>query len=66
MERALDRVAERERRLHEELAAHATDHERVLYLDTELKAAAVEREQLEETWLALVDAAPANTHHGGR
>jgi len=66
VERALDRVAERESRLHEELAAHATDHERVLYLDTELKAAAVEREQLEETWLALVDAAPANTHHGGR
>jgi ATP-binding cassette subfamily F protein uup len=66
MERALDRLAERERRLHEELAAHATDHERVLYLDTQLKATAAEREQLEETWLALADAAPANTHHGGR
>jgi len=55
LERQLSRFAEQEERLHAELAAHATDHEKVLRLDAKLRALAAEREQVEEAWLIAAD-----------
>ena len=52
LERALERIAERETTLHDEMAASATDHVRLRELQAELQAAAAEREQLEGAWLA--------------
>ncbi|HZI96225.1 MAG TPA: ABC-F family ATP-binding cassette domain-containing protein [Actinomycetales bacterium] len=52
LERMLSRLAEREQRLHESMAAAASDHERVLALDAELRAVHSEREGVEEQWLA--------------
>jgi ATP-binding cassette subfamily F protein uup len=51
LERALDRLGEREARLHEEMAAQATDHVRLGELDAELSALATERDELEAAWL---------------
>jgi ATPase subunit of ABC transporter with duplicated ATPase domains len=55
LERLLSRLAEQEERLHAELAVHATDHEKVLELDTRLRAVAAEREQVEQAWLEAAD-----------
>jgi ATP-binding cassette subfamily F protein uup len=55
VERALDKLRTREARLHDELAAAATDHERVLALDVELRALLDERTALEDRWLELAD-----------
>ncbi len=55
IERRLDRLAAEEAALHADLAAHATDHERVLLLDERLRALAAERASLEDAWLALAD-----------
>jgi ABC transport system ATP-binding/permease protein len=51
LERALDRLGERETALHEEMAAHATDHARLGALQDELEAVVAERAALEEAWL---------------
>ena len=51
IERALDRLAERETALHDEMAASATDHVRLAELQAELEAQAAERERLETGWL---------------
>ena len=51
IERALDRLAERETALHDEMAASATDHVRLAELQAELDAQAAERERLETGWL---------------
>jgi ATP-binding cassette subfamily F protein uup len=51
LERALDRLNEREAALHEEMAASATDHARLSELTAELSAALAERERLEASWL---------------
>jgi ATP-binding cassette subfamily F protein uup len=51
LERALDRVGEREAALHAEMAASATDHLRLNELDSELQALAAERDELEAAWL---------------
>jgi ATP-binding cassette subfamily F protein uup len=51
LERALDRLGDREARLHEEMAAQATDHVRLGELDAELSALATERDELEAAWL---------------
>jgi ABC transport system ATP-binding/permease protein len=53
IERRLDRLREQEAALHGELAAHATDYERVGRLHDELRALEAEREALEEEWLTL-------------
>jgi ABC transport system ATP-binding/permease protein len=53
IERRIARIDEAERRLHDELAAHATDHERILALDAELRAVTAERDALETQWLEL-------------
>jgi ABC transport system ATP-binding/permease protein len=55
IERDLDRLSRREATLHEELAQHATDPDRVMDLDARLKAVQAERAALEERWLELVD-----------
>jgi ATP-binding cassette subfamily F protein uup len=57
LEREVDKLSRREERLHADLAANATDHERVLTLDTELRGLRVERERLEERWLELAEQA---------
>jgi ATP-binding cassette subfamily F protein uup len=51
LERALDRLGEREQGLHEQMAAQATDHVRLGELQTELAALAAERDELEAAWL---------------
>ena len=55
LDRSLDRLRRQEERLHDDLAAAATDHERVLALDTELRALTAEREALEEQWLEVAE-----------
>jgi ABC transport system ATP-binding/permease protein len=55
IERQLDRLAEKEARLHAELAEHATDFAHVARLDTDLRQLKQEREELETTWLELAD-----------
>ncbi len=55
VERALSRLAERESRLHEQLAARASDHQAVLALDAELRALVAERAELEDAWLAAAE-----------
>jgi ATP-binding cassette subfamily F protein uup len=51
LERALDRLGDREARLHEQMAAEATDHVRLGELDAELVALAAELDELEAAWL---------------
>jgi ATP-binding cassette subfamily F protein uup len=55
IERRTEKLRTEEERLHGLLAEAATDHERVLALDAELRAAVAEREQLEEQWLELAE-----------
>jgi ATP-binding cassette subfamily F protein uup len=57
IERRLEKVAIAERRLHDQLTQHATDHVKVQGFDAELRALAVERSELEERWLSLADEA---------
>ena len=57
LERAIEKVSAREARIHDEMAAAATDHERVLGLDQELRALLVEKESLEEAWLLAAEEA---------
>ena len=57
LERQLDKVRDRETRLHDQMAAAATDHERVLALDADLRALVAERATLEERWLELAETA---------
>jgi ATP-binding cassette subfamily F protein uup len=56
LERALERAGEREAALHEEMAAAATDHVRLRYLQAELDALAAERDELETAWLSTSEA----------
>ena len=51
LERALDRLSERERALHGEMATSATDFARLRELQAELEALSAERAQLESDWL---------------
>jgi ATP-binding cassette subfamily F protein uup len=51
LERALERLDDREAALHESMAASATDHGRLRELNGELAALTAEREQLEGAWL---------------
>ena len=57
LERQVERLAARETGLHEAIAAHAADYEKLMELDAELKAVRGEREDLEAAWLALADEA---------
>jgi ABC transport system ATP-binding/permease protein len=51
IERQLDKLADRETRLHEQLAVVATDYAKTSELDAELRGLSAERAQLEEAWL---------------
>ncbi|HMM93418.1 ABC-F family ATP-binding cassette domain-containing protein [Phycicoccus sp.] len=57
VEKQLQRLAEREDRLHAAMAEAATDHERVLGLNRELREVVDEREVLELEWLEAADVA---------
>jgi ATP-binding cassette subfamily F protein uup len=57
LERRIATLEREEARLHEQLAAHATDHERVLELDTRLREVAAEKDGAESAWLELAEAA---------
>ena len=54
LERQIEKLRSREVVLHDELATHATDFERVTKLHDELRDVETEREGLEEQWLELV------------
>jgi ABC transport system ATP-binding/permease protein len=55
VERALGKLATREERLHEQMAAAAADHAKVLELNDTLRAIVDEREALELEWLAAAE-----------
>ena len=55
LERALDRQAERELAVHEQMAARASDHAKLSELTSELEALVAERERLEAAWLELAE-----------
>jgi ABC-type multidrug transport system ATPase subunit len=55
LERQVERLTEREAGLHERLAQHATDYEKLADLDAELRAVQAERARTEEEWLALAE-----------
>jgi ABC transport system ATP-binding/permease protein len=55
LERQIDKIKNREDALHLELAANATDFERVSVLGDELRSLEAQRDALEEEWLGLVD-----------
>ena len=55
LEKAIDRVGERETELHAAMVQSATDHARLRELQTELAAQAAERERLEAAWLETAE-----------
>jgi ATP-binding cassette subfamily F protein uup len=55
LERAIERHSSRERELHEEMSASATDHARLTELTAELEAEVAERERLEAEWLQTAE-----------
>ncbi len=57
LERRLAKIGELEARLHDRMAAQATDHQAVLALDSELRALAAERAELEDEWMVVAEAA---------
>ncbi|GAA5138620.1 ABC-F family ATP-binding cassette domain-containing protein [Pseudonocardia adelaidensis] len=57
LERRMEALAATEERLHEQLAEAATDPERLMALDRELKAVVTEREAVELEWLAAAELA---------
>ncbi|RKR88639.1 ATPase subunit of ABC transporter with duplicated ATPase domains [Micromonospora pisi] len=60
LERQIAKLDQRESALHDQMAEHATDYAKVAELDNELRAVRAEREQTEETWLALAEQVPGN------
>ncbi|MDQ1703885.1 MAG: transport system ATP-binding/permease protein [Frankiaceae bacterium] len=57
IERRLERIAADERSVHDEMAAHAADYEKVGELSERLRALAAEKAQLEDAWLDTADEA---------
>jgi ATP-binding cassette subfamily F protein uup len=51
LERALEKSSAREAQLHDDMAAAATDHNRLGELNAELRALLAQREELEAAWL---------------
>ena len=60
LERLITRLEQREARLHDELAAHATDHKKLTALVDELAALRSERSHAEESWLEVADQVSGN------
>jgi ATP-binding cassette subfamily F protein uup len=59
LERRIATLERQQAQLHEELARHATDHERVLELDTRLREIGAEKDEAESAWLELAETAEA-------
>jgi ATP-binding cassette subfamily F protein uup len=59
LERRIATLERQEVQLHEDLARHATDHERVLELDTRLREIGAEKDEAESAWLELAETAEA-------
>jgi ABC transport system ATP-binding/permease protein len=57
LERRMETLSAREKELHARLAEAATDPERLLALDAELRTVVTEREQVELDWLAAAELA---------
>lgn len=57
IERRLSKIAEVEGRLHEKMAANATDFTAVAELDAELRTLAAEKDELEAAWLEAAEVA---------
>ena len=57
LERRMETLSAREKKLHDRLAEAATDPDRLLALDAELRAVVAEREQVELDWLAAAELA---------
>ncbi|MFD7221683.1 ABC-F family ATP-binding cassette domain-containing protein [Streptomyces sp. NPDC059883] len=55
IERQLDKMSTRETTLHQQIADHATDFEKVAKLDAELRELVGERDELEMRWLELAE-----------
>ena len=55
LERQLDRLSEQEARLHAEMAAAATDYERLAELDAELREVVAQKETVEAEWLGIAE-----------
>ncbi|MER7177577.1 ABC-F family ATP-binding cassette domain-containing protein [Streptomyces mesophilus] len=55
IERQLDKISEKETRLHAQIAENATDFGKVADLDAQLRELAGEREELEMKWLELAE-----------
>jgi len=55
LERTMEKLRDREVKLHADLAAAATDHEKVFVLDASLRALHEERATLEHRWLELAE-----------
>lgn len=55
LERAIDKLSDREQRLHAALADAATDRNRLVTLGAELEQVLAEKETVEERWLELAD-----------
>jgi ATP-binding cassette subfamily F protein uup len=55
VERALGKLEQREAQLHEQMALHATDYEKVSELDAALRELKAERASVEEEWLVLAE-----------
>ncbi|MEU6660684.1 ABC-F family ATP-binding cassette domain-containing protein [Streptomyces sp. NPDC046821] len=55
IERQLDKISEKETKLHAQIAENATDFAKVAKLDAELRELGGEREELEMRWLELAE-----------
>lgn len=55
LERQIEKLREREQRLHDDLAEHATDYERVADLHAELRDVEEQRARAEDEWLELAE-----------
>jgi ATPase subunit of ABC transporter with duplicated ATPase domains len=55
VERQLEKLSQREEKLHAQMAEHATDFAKIADLDASLKALQAERSALEDEWLNLAE-----------
>ena len=55
LERQIGRVTDREAELADELAAHASDYEKLIELGQQLRAVQAEKARLEDRWLTVAD-----------
>jgi ATP-binding cassette subfamily F protein uup len=58
LERLMGKLEQREASLHEQMATHATDYEKVAALDADLRAVKADRSATEEAWLELAERVP--------